>query len=193
MNPTLAIRFPPVFDYIYRSLSANDRITAGDSGAGYVNPTQLLRPREISDLPSAEDVWVEHCKKWYTSMDMSFTGFLINGAAGAMTEEAENMYASFSPFGGTEQTGYAPSGKGVHMQRGMPFFQETDISSDVNSAVQTILSENAPGSLQFHVYRSVLQSPTYHLNVVNQVHAQSSNVEFVDPLVLSMLASIALK
>ena len=85
---------------MYSSLRANDRITTGDSGAGYVNPTQLLRPRDISGLPSAEDVWIEHCQKWYERFDMQFTGFLINGAAGPMTDKAEQMYNSFSKYGG---------------------------------------------------------------------------------------------
>jgi hypothetical protein len=189
VNPVLAIRFPPIFDYMYSTLRPNDRLTTGDSGAGYVNPTQLLPPRDVSGLPSGRDVWVAHCEKWYTQMDMTFTGFLINGAAGVMTKEAEAMYSSFSPHGGTEQTGYAPDNQGVHMQNRMPFFQESDIPADVSTAVETILSQDVPGTLQFHVYRSILQSPTYHLNVVNNVHAQSSNAEFVDPIVLSMLAS----
>lgn len=193
MNPTLSIRFPPIFDYMYSSLTENDRITTGDSGAGYVNPTQLLRPRDISNLPSAEDVWVAHCEEWYRKMDIAFTGFLINGASGTMTEAAESMYYSFSSYGGTEQTGYAPDGKGVHLQSGMPFFQETDISSDAGAAAQVILSQDYPGEVQFHVYRSILQSPSYHLDIVNQVRAQSAHIEVVDPLVLSMLASIALQ
>ena len=201
VNPTAAVRFPPIFDYLYSSLTASDRITTGDSGAGYVNPTQLLYPRELSGLPSAEEVWTAHCEQWYERFDMAFTGFLINGASGAMTREAELMYASFSPFGGTEQMGYAPEGQpqGVpHMMGGMPFFQETDISSDPSAAAQLILDEDAAGqqqeqgNAQFHVYRSILQSPSYHAEVVQQVNAQTSNVVVVDPLVLSALASISL-
>jgi hypothetical protein len=193
INPTIARRFPPVFDYIYSSLTAADRITTGDSGAGYVNPTQLLRPRDISSLPSGEDVWVSHCTAWYEQFDMEFTGFLINGAAGAMTKEAERMYKSFSPFGGTEQTGYAPDGQGVHMEGGMPFFQEKDIPANTNDAAQVILGDHVPGALQFHVYRSILQSPSYHLEVTNIVREQTQEIVVVEPLVLSKLASLDMR
>ncbi len=192
MNPVLAIRFPPIFEYMYSSLTANDRITTGDSGAGYVNPTQLFFPRQVSNLPSGAEVWSAHCTEWYTRFDMSFTGFLINGASGSMTNEAERMYNSFSPFGCTEQTGYAPDGQGVHLQNGVPFFQEWDIPGDTNDAVQTILSQDMPTSSepQFHVYRSILQTPTYHLNVADGVQTQSgSHIVVVDPLELSLLAS----
>lgn len=194
VNPTLSIRFPPIFDYMYANLSPADRITTGDSGAGYVNPTQLLEPRDVSGLPSGWDVWATHCKKWYKKFDMVFTGFLINGAAGNMTVEAESGYTEFSPLGGTEQTGYAPDGQGVHLQNDVPFFQEWDISGDVGAAVDTILGEDDPSSEcpQFHVYRSILQSPTYHLDVVNGVAAESRHVAVVDPLELSLLATLSL-
>jgi hypothetical protein len=193
INPTLSIRFPPMFDIMYSSLTANDRITSGDSGAGYVNPTQLLEPRDISGLPSARDLWVAHNKKWYSKFDLTFTGFLINGASGGMTTEAELMNNEFSPHGSTEQTGYSPTGTSPHLQDGVPFFPETDISGDVNDAANTILSQNDAGSLkpQFHVYRSILQTPTYHKNVVEVVQSQASNILFVDPIVLSLLAQLA--
>ncbi len=79
------------------------------------------------------------------------------------------------------------------MQRGVPYFQENDIPGDVNQAASVILAENVPGVLQFHVYRSILVSPTFHVEVMNEVNKQANNVVVVDPLVLSMLASKALK
>lgn len=48
VDPNLKERFPVVFDYIFNSLQPNDRLITGDSGAGYVNPTQLFVPRQIS-------------------------------------------------------------------------------------------------------------------------------------------------
>ena len=180
---------------MYGSLTENDRVTSGDSGAGYVNPTQLLRPREISGLAPADDIWAEHNKLWYNKFDIQFTGFLINGAAGPMTDEAERLYNSFSPYGGTEQTGYAPGGKtGVHLQRGVPYFQEMDIPGDEDEATRQILGDdNVNAGVQFHVYRSILQSPTYHFNVMNKVQAQSGHVVVVEPLALSILAQLHLK
>jgi hypothetical protein len=194
INPTIAVRFPPIFEMMYSSLTANDRITSGDSGAGYVNPTQLIEPRDMSGLPSATDLWIQHNQHWFGKFDLTFTGFLINGASGPMTTEAELMNNAFSPHGGTEQSGYSPTGKSPHLQNGVPFFAETDISGDVNEAAQTILTENDSSSSrpQFHVYRSILQTPTYHKKVVELVQSQASNVVFVDPVVLSMLASLAI-
>jgi len=52
-NPNLSLRFPIMFPYVYNTRTGNDFFIAGDSGAGYVNPTQLLVPRN-SSLPSAE-------------------------------------------------------------------------------------------------------------------------------------------
>jgi hypothetical protein len=37
-----------VFDKLLRSLTPADRLIAGDSGAGYLNPNMLLAPRTIS-------------------------------------------------------------------------------------------------------------------------------------------------
>lgn len=48
----------------------------GDSGAGYLNPTQLFPPRQYSNLPSAADTWVEHCTPLYRKFDVSFTGYI---------------------------------------------------------------------------------------------------------------------
>lgn len=41
---------------------------------------------------------------------MTFTGFLINGASGQMTPEAENLYSLLSPDGMVEQWGYSTEG-----------------------------------------------------------------------------------
>jgi hypothetical protein len=48
VDPNLMDRFPIIFDYIFRNLTKNDRLITGDSGAGYLNPTQLFVPRKIS-------------------------------------------------------------------------------------------------------------------------------------------------
>ena len=135
---------------------------------------------------------MNHCLKWYQRFDLTFTGFLINGAAGTMPAEAEDMYKSFSPYDGTEQTGYSPGGQGVHLQSSLPFFQESDIPSSVDDAAQIILADYIPGALQFHVYRSISQSPSYRVDVINKVQTQTSVVVVVDPLVLSILASLSL-
>ena len=134
---------------------------------------------------------------------MQFTGFLINGASGGMTTEAELLYNTLNLYGGTEQYGYAPDGSvGIpHLLDNIPYFQEKDLSGDTNDAANTIINDfdmsKVNISSQFHVYRTILQSPTYHINVMNTVEEQlgSSNnndIVVVDPLVLSILTTIEL-
>ena len=130
-DPNLIARFPPMFDLMLRTLTPNDRLTTGDSGAGYLNPTQLFEPRAHSNLPSAAATWVAHSVPLYQRFDMTFTGmyahgrrvwgcctlalgaavrssgacvalgcagFVINGAAGHMTTEAQDMYTCTPPL-----------------------------------------------------------------------------------------------
>ena len=42
LDPNLVERFPIMFDIMLSSLTPNDRLIAGDSGAGYINPDALL-------------------------------------------------------------------------------------------------------------------------------------------------------
>jgi hypothetical protein len=201
INPTNSIRFPIIFDLIYNSLTTNDRIITGDSGAGYINPTQILAPRLISNLSSGQNVWVQHNTYYYNKFDIVFTGFLINGACGKMTNDAEKMYSSFSPFGAIEQTGYAPADgkKGTHLTndtngtKRMPIFQEMDLDSNATIASNTIINrgyeKNEP---TFHAYRSILRSPTYHYNLVQNLLQNSSKFIVLDPLKLSVLAKLYL-
>ena len=182
---------------MYTSLTPNDRIITGDSGAGYVNPTQLLEPRLISNLPSGEKVWQQHCEDFYAKFSMQFTGFLINGAAGPLTNASESMYSAFAPFGGIEQQGYAPVGDinvGAHLtEEGIPMFQEMDIDGNATKAAEAIVKREYPaGGVSFRAYRSVLCSPTYHVEVVDLLLKNSSDFVVLDPLKLSVLAKFHL-
>ena len=48
IDPELSLRFPVIFPYLYSTRTASDFFIAGDSGAGYLNPTQLIPPRQVS-------------------------------------------------------------------------------------------------------------------------------------------------
>lgn len=65
VNPNLIDRFPLIFKFLYDHQTAADCFTTGDSGAGYVSPTELLPPR-FSGLPTARDVWVAHNSKYFS-------------------------------------------------------------------------------------------------------------------------------
>eukprot|EP01012_Entosiphon_sulcatum_P034597 TRINITY_DN4389_c0_g1_i1.p1 TRINITY_DN4389_c0_g1~~TRINITY_DN4389_c0_g1_i1.p1 ORF type:complete len:733 (+),score=77.00 TRINITY_DN4389_c0_g1_i1:27-2201(+) len=196
INPNLAVRVPVVFSYLFATKSKNDFITTGDSGAGYVNPTQLFGPdRMPSNLPDATALWKEHNIPWYRQFDITFTGFLINGAAGRMTEAAQELYLEFSGDGMTDQTGYSPGATDPYLAGGRaPVFQEEDLQSDDPAqAADQILRRFTPGKLSFQVYRSVLKPASYHKQITDALseHAGQS-VAVVDPITLAYLSRLCL-
>ena len=93
IDPELSLRFPVIFKYLYDQATQNDVFISGDSGAGYINLTQLLPPRAVSHIASSGAAdWARWNKDWYTRFDYSFTGFIIQGDAGMMSSVAEDMY-----------------------------------------------------------------------------------------------------
>lgn len=63
LDPNLAARMPQVFPWVYGSLTANDTVITGDSGAGYLNPTNLYGPQRcvlppplVHDCPERQPV-----------------------------------------------------------------------------------------------------------------------------------------
>lgn len=74
IDPNLALRFPVIFPLLHATRTAQDTFIAGDSGAGYINPTQLYPPRQYSNLPSGAATWVNHNVDWFTRFGLSFTG-----------------------------------------------------------------------------------------------------------------------
>ncbi|EGD74320.1 hypothetical protein PTSG_06330 [Salpingoeca rosetta] len=192
VDAELSWRFPPAFMYALGSTTASDRLISGDSGAGYLNPTQLLPPRSPSSYPSANASWIAHNIPLFRQFDMRFTGFLINGDAGAMTPEAERMYAPFSALGVVDELNPA-QGAPTRLNGNMPVFSQQDLPSDGNATrAASIIAGRYNASNpnpQFFVWRNVLQTPTYYKQLVQEVRALAGdNVAVVDPHVLSALA-----
>ena len=158
-NPTLAERFAPGFDYIRKTATPNDLFVAGDSGAGYVNVTALEAPRPISGLPSALELWTEHCRKYYARWDLSVTGFLIDGFSRPIDEEGRKAYALFSPDG-IVQHHYGESG----ITDGMPWLgMKYDLPNTPDSAeaAKIVLNDvQISDEPQFFVYRTIIWTPT---------------------------------
>jgi hypothetical protein len=182
-NPNLSDRAPHVFDYVYRTRTKNDFFAAGDSGAGYLNPTFLLEPRVHSDLPSAMDVWVEHNLKYYNRFDLSITGFIINGHK-PITPEVQRAYALFSPDG----VGHNGGGKGVPpMEAGTVFHPHTAdialLAKDTDEAAGIIYANTQPGKPQFHIFRSILCTPSFMVQLTERIKREhpEHNYEVVDP------------
>lgn len=178
-DPNLADRAPQALAYAYRHATSNDFFIAGDSGAGYLNPRALtLRPD--SGLPSGLKAWEAHCQRYFARWDMSITGFILDGAAGASTETEFAAYARFSP-----------DGAGTHFEKGpalhakMPTCPERDLPDAAESAAHVIAeraqaARDRPGFLWA---RSILKSPGWYADVsrlLRERHPEAA-VEVVDP------------
>ncbi|BCW99469.1 MAG: hypothetical protein KatS3mg024_2296 [Armatimonadota bacterium] len=180
-NPNLSARNPAALHYAWNSASEADFFTAGDSGAGYVNPTVLLEPRPVSGLPSARAAWVNHCRELYRRYNLRITGFLINGHAGKLTPESEEMTAEFSPDGMATQRAWM-DGEG-HLRGNTPVaWQMHDLCPD-NEANIACMERFRREGLQFLSFRLILLGPSFVRSLMDAAQASSPNAPhaFLDP------------
>ena len=98
VNPNMINKASIAMDYMYRNKTEKDYFVAWDSGAGYVNPTQLYGIRSPSGYPSGAAIWQEHCRKYYRIMDYSISAWLLDGDVPLSSTDAQN-YLSFSGDG----------------------------------------------------------------------------------------------
>jgi hypothetical protein len=171
-NPNLAERFPLGMFWTRTTRTPNDAFTAGDSGAGYVNPYHLSEPRKHSGLPSGVAIWEEHCRRFYQQWDIAVTGFVIDGNTPGMTEEGWDAYARFSPGGIVVQR--APKERGLH--NGTPYLR---ISGDLPGGAtqeeelrrqaETIISRFSPNGTTFNLYRTVLKPPSHYVALEKKI------------------------
>lgn len=184
-NPNLGDRMAPALAYTRRTRTSNDFFVAGDTGAGYVNPGMLQAPREFSGLPSGLPAWAEHCERYYRRWDLSITGFIIDGFAPGLNREGLATYQQFSPDGLAAQK-IAPLG----LSGTMPYTRmDIDLPRDTSEAAAGALkgaldgdTSRAPYAPEFHVFRTILEPPTWHKEVVEKVQGDLPNaaVELVD-------------
>ncbi len=178
-NPNLADRAPQALAYAYAHATTNDFFVAGDSGAGYLNP-RALTVRPDSGLPSGLAAWVDYCEPRYRRWDLTMTGFLLDGSAGASTDLEFAAYARFSPDGlGT----HFERGPAVHS--GVPTCPERDLPDAAEAAAETIarMARSAAGRPGFLWARSILKSPSWYGEVSRQLREKHPElpVEVVDP------------
>jgi hypothetical protein len=177
VDPNLMMRMAPAFDYLYRMKSDQDTFVAGDSGAGYVNPTQLLPVRWPSNLPSAADAWQQHCTPLYRRFDYGITGFLINGYSGRLDAATEAMFRPFSGDGIMTQPAWMNGAN--HMQGGMPVAEmRRDLPNDQTEAVGVINADARARVLQFLSYRTVLKDPTYIKQIYDRLTAEHPEYDY---------------
>ncbi|CAF1016786.1 unnamed protein product [Adineta ricciae] len=191
VNPNLYDRFPLLHSYLYRTRTANDFFVSGDSGSGYLNPTQLFEPRMFSGLPRADALWIDRNRYYFNKFNIKHTGFVINGDAGPLTNQSDLMYTKFSPLGFTRQQGYTTLGETALIPgTRVPSFTETDLID--GSEVQQILSCYRSQTVRFVVFRGVLRSATNYANITENVEKLQPNITFVDPYTFALLARIYL-
>jgi hypothetical protein len=179
-DPNLADRAPQALVYAYRHATTNDFFIAGDSGAGYLNP-RALTVRPDSKLPGGLETWTKYCQSYFQRWDMTITGFMLDGAGGASTDEEFKAYHTFSP-----------DGAGTHFERGpkvhaaLPTCPERDLPDDAAAAATVIATEaqkrpaDQPGFLWA---RSILKSPAWYAEVSRLLAEKypDTRVEVVDP------------
>jgi hypothetical protein len=181
-NPNLSDRVPYVFDHLYKTKTANDWFIAGDSGAGYLNPSLLTGERLGSGFPDALALWEQHNTAYFKRFDYSITGFVINGFHPKMTVETQEAYARFSPDGVGAQWGFTNS-----LVNGTPFLRHSaDVYPDMPGLEKTteqIGKFLLPWRPQFLIFRMILQKPSTLKAVRDRLVEKypDANVEFCDP------------
>jgi hypothetical protein len=178
-NPNLADRAPQALAYAYRHATTNDFFITGDSGAGYLN-VRGLTVRPESRLPPGLDAWQAHCRRHYERWDMTITGFVLDGAAGAATEREFAAYRGFSPDGLGTHFEAAPA-----LRAGVPTCPEKDLPDSVEEAAALIARQAraAAGKPGFLWARSILKPPQWYADLSGRLREQHPGLEvdIVDP------------
>lgn len=196
-NPNLADRFPVGLDWAFNTASPNDHFIAGDSGAGYLNPGFLDGDRPFSRLPSGLAVWEKHCRDYYKTWDIGLTGFIIDGDARPMSPGTFTAYGRFSPDGIVAQKlpaaqGLIPGTKTPYLVMGsdMPNGDQTE---EALSRITGRLARDTGNGPHFHIFRTILWSPTQHRALFTRLQAANPNIAIVDPYTLMGLLKRSLK
>jgi len=176
-NPNMADRSSVAMVYTRQTQTPYDFFIAGDSGAGYINPGMLQEPRPISGLPSGLETWKEHCQKYYKQWDVSITGFIIDGYAPGLNEDGMRIYADFSHDGIVAQK---IEKQGVF--EGMPFIRmNLDLDGRPDDVANTIASRFEGDVPQFLIFRTILKTPSWHVEVRDHLRRIYPDAEIVDP------------
>ena len=193
-NPNLSQRVPMVFDYVYENKTAKDFFIAGDSGAGYVNPSLLLEgERQHSNNPSGMNTWISWNKYFYNKFDLSITGFILNGF-NSIPDSVFDAYKQFSPNGAMTSKSISPYEPRVY--KGMPLVAHiyspanSDVCApdpagtfdgNVTNTANAILTRIKSTNTNTYAFRTVICTPTFIYEVYKKIKSINPNVEFLDP------------
>lgn len=180
-NPNLDRRAPHVMHYVRTHQSPMDWFITGDNGAGYLNPSMLTAPRPDAGVPDGWERWVRHNQEAYERYDLTITGFLVEGHSPAIGDHGMDAYMRFSADGLVCHRHCEPHG----LHRGaMPYVRHTqDICGTPEEAAEQIATELDDTGTRFLFFRSVMESPTWHAELMDLVKKNDANdrVRFVDP------------
>ncbi len=180
-NPNLDRRAPHAMHYVRTHQSPNDWFITGDNGAGYLNPSMLTAPRPEPDLPDGWERWIRHNIPAYERYDLTITGFLIEGHSPTIGELGMDAYMRFSPDG---LVCHRHCGKRGLYRGEMPYVKHTrDIAGTPEEAAATIRGELDDRGTQFLFFRSVIQTPGWHAELIERMMNSETGgrVRFVDP------------
>ncbi|MBP5292550.1 MAG: hypothetical protein J6023_00305 [Clostridia bacterium] len=178
-NPNLSDRVPMVFEYIYETMTPNDYIVTGDSGAGYANPSALFETKLRNGRDSAIEAWIDYNEPYAEKFSMDLCGFLLNGS-NAITATVLDMYSVMYPAGSftNQNVFYSYNGyicKGLQM----------DVYDGYN--IDDIYRTMANRSDNFSAFRTICRSPSFIAKLVNDIitYGESQNdgytYVYVDP------------
>ena len=177
ISPILARRAPMAMEYRWETATANDYFAAADNGAGYLMPGMLQAPRPISNLPDATNQWADHNVPYYKHWGLSITGFIIDGEAPGLNKAGMEAYAKFSA------NGIVPQKVPLTMLfQDMPVLKsDEDVNQDnPKEAASIIVNRIANRPIQFHWFRNILKTPTWYVQVVDEVKAKNPNAVLLD-------------
>lgn len=177
-NPNLDRRAPHVMHYARTRAKPTDWFISGDCGAGYLNPGMLHEKHRESGIGDGWAAWTEHNKKYFRKYDLSITGFVIDGHSPGMEERGLDAYLEFSPDGLVGQKiPHCVVHKGT-----MPVIRmRHDLYGSPQAAGAELAGLVEADRPQFMVIRTILQSPTWHKEVMEHAGAKRPELRFVDP------------
>lgn len=177
VSPVLQERVPMVLHNFRATATPNDYFAAADNGAGYLMPGMLQEPRPLSGLKSGLNAWANHCKPYYKRWGLTITGFVIDGFAPGLNKDGLDCYASFSPNGIVPQKTSLTS-----LHGNMPVLRaDYDVNeSNPVDAASLITRRVALRPVPFHWFRNILKTPSWYVQVMEEVKKQDPTIELLD-------------
>ncbi len=196
-NPNLSDRVPMAFDFIYENYTDNDYFAAGDSGAGYNNPALLYEPRPYSGLPSGAAENIRHNKYYFDKFNLGIIGFIINGVYPTDEQQMHDL-AEFAVEGSAYNNGPQETSVvngAVYMPMSWDIAQERALSVEQSAKAAFTGMDRFPKEKKFHIFRTILASPTQHDEILAEMKRQrpDANFELVDPHTFFAFAKYAVE